>query len=92
LTEEEIKTITNQYLTSKRLFKPHDPTFVNVAQDKLLLDIVLTGKKGDGAKLLEKRFMNTDEVISRIVNNTKAWYKISTGDKRHPIIRLVLRS
>jgi len=91
LTEEEIKTTINQYLTSKRLFKPHDPTLVKVAQDKPLLNILLNGKKGAGGELLEKGFMNTDEVIRRIVNSTKPWYKVSTGNGR-PIIRLVPRS
>lgn len=89
-TEEEVKTIINQYLTSKCLFKPDDPKFVNVAQDRLLLDTVLNGKEGGRAGLLEKKFMNTNEVINRIINSTKSWYKVSTGDKQ-PIIRLVLR-
>ena len=91
MTEEEIKGIINQYLTSKRLFKPHYPEFVNVAQDRLLLDTVLNGKKENKTELLEKKFMHTNEVINRIVNATKACYKISTGD-RQPIIRSVLRS
>ena len=86
MTEEEIKTIVNQYLTSKRLFKPQDPKFINVAQDRLLLDTVLNGKKAGKEELLENKFMNTNEAINRIVNTTRLWYKISTGD-RQPIIR-----
>ena len=89
MTEEEVKTAIDQYLTSKRLFKPHDPKFVNVSRDKLLLDIVLSGDGGKEAKLLEERFMKTDEVISRIIGGTKACYKISAHD-RHPIVRSVL--
>ena len=89
MTEEEIKSMINQYLTSKRLFKPHYPEFVNVAQDRLLLDTILTGKE-NREELLEKKFMHTNEVINRIVNTTKACYKISTGDGQS-IIRSVLR-
>jgi hypothetical protein len=89
LTEEEIKTVIDLYLTSKRLFKPHDPNLINVSQDKLLLGIVLNGEEGKRAGLLEGRFMATDKVINKIVSNTKAYYKISTCDRR-PIIRSVL--
>ena len=89
MTEDEIKTIINQYITSKRLFKPHDPELVNVAQDRLLLDTVLNGKEVDRAKLLEKKFMGTKEVINGIANSTKPWFKISAGD-RQPIIESVL--
>ena len=88
MTEEEIKTVVDQYLTSKRLFKPHDPNLVNVSRDKLLLDIVLN-REGKGGKLLEGKFMDTNEVTDRIVKNTTACYKISTSGRR-PIIRSVL--
>ena len=37
---------------------------------------------GVRAGLVKERFMNTNEVINRIVNSTKPWYKISTGDGR----------
>jgi hypothetical protein len=80
----------NQYLASNRLFKPHDPKFTNLAQDRLLLETVLNGKEGVRAGILENKFMNTKEVINRIVNSTIAWYKISTGDGRS-IIRSVPR-
>ena len=86
MTEKEIRTMVDQYLASKCLFKPQDPKFVNVAQDKLLLDIVLKRKKAGKAELLESKFMNTNEAIRRIVNSTRLWYKISTGD-RQSIIR-----
>ena len=89
MTEEEIKTVIDQYLMSNCLFKPHDPEFVNVSQDRLLMDIVLNGKEGGGAELLEEKFVGTDELINTIVSSTKAWYKISTGGKK-PIIRSVL--
>ena len=82
--------MVDKYLTSKRLFKPHDPKFVNIAQDRLLLDTILNGNEGNRAELVEKKFMNTNEVINRIINGTKAWYKISAGD-RQPIVRSVLR-
>lgn len=88
LTEEEIKTIVDQYLTSKRLFKPHDLNLVNVSRDKLLLDIVSNGK-GKKEELLEGQFMDTNKMINRIISNTTACYKISTCDKR-PIVRSVL--
>jgi len=80
--------MVNQYITSKRLLKPEDPKFVNVAQDRLLLDTLLNGKESGRAELLENKFMNTDQAISRIISSTKAWYKISNGD-REPIIRSV---
>ncbi|KAF9649472.1 hypothetical protein BDM02DRAFT_3230271 [Thelephora ganbajun] len=85
LTKEGIKIVINQYLTSKHLFKPHDPGFVDITQDGLLLDTLLNGKEEDRPGLLEKKFMSTDEVVNRITNSTKAWYKISTGS-RQPII------
>jgi len=90
MTEEEIKTVVNRYLTSKRLFKPQDPKFVNVAQDRLFLNTVLNGKEVGKAELLENKFMNTNEAINRIINSTKSWYRISTADGQ-PIIRSVLR-
>ena len=90
MTEEEIKAIVGQYFTSKSLFNLDDPKLVDVSRDRLLLDIVLNGKEGKRTELLGKKFMNTNEVINRIVNSTKVWYSISTGDKR-PIIRSVLR-
>ena len=88
MTEKEIRTMVDQYPTSKCLFKPQDPKFVNVAQDKLLLDIVLKTKKAGKEELLENKFMNLNinEAINRIVNTTRLWYKISTGDGQ-PIIR-----
>ena len=89
LTEEEVKNIVNQYLTSKRLLKTRDKNTINIAQDKLLLDIVSNGKEVDKAKLLEKKSMDVDEVIKKVVGSTKAWYKISTGD-RQPVIQSVL--
>lgn len=89
MTEEEIKAVTNQHLTSKRLFKPHDLNFVDVFKDKLLLDIVSNGEKGKGAELLEGKFMDTDKVIKKIISSTKACYKISTFGGR-PIIGSVL--
>lgn len=88
MTEEEIETVVEQYLRSKRLFKPHDLTLVNVSRDKLLLDIFSNGK-GKKEELLEGQFMGTNKVVSRIIDNTTACYKISTCDKR-PIIRSVL--
>ena len=86
MTEKEIRTMVDQYLTSKCLFKPQDPKFVDVAQDKLLLDIVLKTKKAGKEELLENKFMNINEAINRIVNTTRLWYKISTGGGQ-PIIR-----
>ena len=71
------------------MFKPHDPKFVNVSRDKLLLDIVLNGEGDKEAKLLEEKLMKTDEVINRIIGGTKACYKISAHDRR-PIVRSVL--
>ena len=88
MTEEEIKTVVDQYLTSERLFKPRDLSLVNVSREKLLLDIV-SNKEGRGAELVEGKFMDTNKVIKKIINNTTACYKISTCDKR-PIIRSVL--
>ena len=82
--------VTNQYLTSKRLFKSQDSQFVNVARDGVLLDTVLCGKGGVRAGLLEERFMNANEVVNRVVNSTKTWHKISTGDGKS-IIGSVLR-
>jgi len=81
--------MVNQYITSKRLFKPEDPKFINVAQDRLLLDTLSNGKEAGRAELLKNKFMNANEAINRIVQSTKAWYKISNGD-REPIIRSVL--
>ena len=81
--------MVSQYITLKHLFKPEDPKFINVTQDRLLLDTVLNGKEAGRAELLENKFMNTNEAISRIVSSTKAWYKISNGD-RQPIIRSAL--
>jgi hypothetical protein len=85
LTEEEIGTLVNQYLMSRNPPKLHGQQSINVAQDKLLLDTVSSGKS-DEAGILEKKFMDIDEVTKRVVNSTKAWYKISVGDKK-PIIR-----
>lgn len=87
---EEVKKVTNQYLMSKHLFKPRDPKFVNLAKDRLLLDTVLCGKGGVRAGILEEKFMNTNEVINRVVNGTKTWHKITTGDGQ-TIIGLVPR-
>ena len=80
--------MVNQYITSKRLSKPEDPKFVNVTQDRLFLDTLLNGKEAGRAEFLENKFMNTNQAINRIVNSTKAWYKISNGDNE-PIIRSV---
>ena len=80
--------MVNQYFMSKRLFKPEDPKFVNVTQDRLFLDTLLNGKESGRAEFLENKFMNANEAINRIINCTKAWYKISNGD-REPIIRSV---
>ena len=90
MTEEEVKMLTNQYLTSKRLFKLRGPEFVNVARDRLLMDTVLCGKGGVRAGLLKERFMNTNEVTNRIVNSTEPWYKIYTGDGQLIAIGLVV--
>ena len=89
MTEEEIKALINQYLESKRLFKPHDRKLVNVARDRLLLNTVFGGKEVNKAELVENEFMNTNEVINRIVNSTTAWYKVSAGGGQ-PVIRSVL--
>jgi len=53
LTEEKTSAVISidQYLASD---KPHDLNFVNVPQDKLLLDAVLNGEEGKGVELLEK--------------------------------------
>ena len=91
MTEEEVKTIIGRYLASKCLFKPHDPKFVNVSRDKLLLDIVLNREGGEEVELLEGNFMKTDEAINRIISGTKACYKISAHDRR-PIVKSVLDS
>ena len=78
--------MVNQYFTSKRLFKPEDPNFVDVTQNRLLLDTLLNGKESGRAEFLENKFMNANQAINRIVNSTNAWYKISSGN-REPIIR-----
>lgn len=91
MTEEEVRTLTDQYLVSKRLFKLRDPEFVDLARDRLLMDTVLCGKGGVRAGLLKERFMNVNEVINRVVNSTKPWYKISTGDGRLIVTGSVLR-
>lgn len=85
LTKKEIKNIITRYLTSKHLFKLDDPKFVNVVQDEVLLDTVLSGKESDREELLEQKFMDTDEVISRIVESTEEWYRIHND--REPIVR-----
>ena len=90
MTEEEVRALTNRYLESKCLFKLRGPEFVNVARDRLLMDTVLCGKGGVRAGLVKERFMNTNEVINRIFNSTKPWYKISTGDGQPFIMGLVL--
>lgn len=91
MTEEEVKTVVNQYLTSNNLFKPRDSNTVDVSQDRLILDIVSNGREADKADLLQKKFVDVNAVIKKVVNSTKAWYKISTGD-RQPIIRSAFRS
>lgn len=90
MTEEEIRAIVGQYLTSKSLFNPDNPEFVNVSRDGLLRDIVLNGRKDKETEPSGKTFMKVDEVINRVVNKTKVWYRISTGNE-HPIIGSVLR-
>ena len=91
MTEEEIKSVVNQYLTSNNLLKPRDSNTVDVSQDRLILDIVSNGREADKADLLQKKFVDVNVVIKKVVNTTKAWYKISTGD-RQPIIRSEFRS
>ena len=54
------------------------------------MDTVLCGKGSVRAGLVNERFMNTNEVINRIVNSTEPWYKISTGDGQPFIMGLVL--
>lgn len=90
-TEDDIKTITTQYLASKHLLKPRDQDSVNVTKDKLLLDILSNGKKADRIKLLEKRFMDINDVVQQVFRSTKPWYEISTGGGQ-PIVRSAFHS
>jgi hypothetical protein len=46
----------------------------------------LNGREKDRAGIMEKKFMDIDDVVKRVVGSTRKWYKISTGD-RQPIIR-----
>lgn len=75
---------------SKHLLKPHDEKSVNVAKDRLLLDVVSKGKESVRMELLEKKFMNINEVMQKVTSSTEAWYKISTGNMQ-PIIKSARR-
>jgi hypothetical protein len=88
---EEIKAIIDKYLTSRKLFNPDDQSFVNVALDKFILNIVTNRKESKRVELLKRKFMGTNEVIRSVINSATQWYKLSYGNRK-PIIRSAIHS
>ncbi|KAF9783951.1 hypothetical protein BJ322DRAFT_1109804 [Thelephora terrestris] len=82
LTVEEIKTVVNKYLISRKLFNPDDQSSVNVAEDKFILDIVSNGKENKRVELLKRKFMGTNDVIGHVISSGTQWYKLSSGNRQ----------
>ena len=70
-TQNDLKTLLNEYITEKNLVNVHQRAYINVSTDPAL-HALLTSKKDDG--ILE--FMKREEVIGKVIEKMQAWYEI----------------
>ncbi|KAI0632800.1 eukaryotic translation initiation factor SUI1 family protein [Trametes polyzona] len=68
----DIRTIVNDYISSRGLINANDQQYINVGSDQALADAVSV--KGEDTP----EFMKRDEVLKRVRAHMQTWHEIST--------------
>jgi len=86
LTQVDVRSIVNGYVTAKQLLNSRDQAYVNVTEDSTLLDALSDLKASERRQLQETGFLRRNEVVDKIVGNMQPWFEI-TVEGRDPVIK-----
>lgn len=82
----EIRSIVNEYVTTKQLLNPKDQAYINVTEDSTLLDALSDLKASERKQLQEIVFLRRNEAVDKIIGNMQPWFEIA-GEGREPVVK-----